>query len=202
MPVRMESYNHLERAGVESVLEADFLAEVNVEEPRQHLTEIYDSVNAETMLNRMLALDFKITLADNDLPKVSRMCQMAETEAVYPLLSDDVLEFSLRVPVRWKLKGLTLRWFFKHALRDFLPQQILRKKKQGFGLPFGVWMGQHDGLRELAYGSLRGLKSRNVVRSSYIDELIRLHATEHATYYGVMIWVLMMLEQWYQAHED
>jgi asparagine synthase (glutamine-hydrolysing) len=202
MPGRMERYNHLERAGIETVLEPDFLALVDPDEPGAQLEAIYRSAKAETMLNRMLALDLKITLADNDLPKVSRMCHLAETEVVFPFLSDDIVEFSLRLPARWKLRGLTLRWFFKYALRDFLPGAILRKRKHGFGLPFGVWMRQHDELRDLAYGNVLALKTRRIVRSEYIDDLLRLHSSSHATYYGVMIWVLMMLEQWFRAHED
>jgi asparagine synthase (glutamine-hydrolysing) len=47
----------------------------------------------------------------------------------------------------YKLKGLKLRWFFKEALRGFLPDEIITKKKQGFGLPFGVWAMRHDGLK-------------------------------------------------------
>ncbi|MCW8956250.1 MAG: hypothetical protein OQL09_05155 [Gammaproteobacteria bacterium] len=50
--------------------------------------------------------------------------------------------------------------------------------------------------------SLEQLKGRKLVRASYLDELVTLHETVHATYYGVMIWVLMMLEQWFQQHDD
>ena len=53
-------------------------------------------------------------------------------------LDDALLEFSCRLPVEYKLRGLKLRWFFKEALRGFLPDEIITKKKHGFGLPFGV----------------------------------------------------------------
>ena len=50
------------------------------------------------------------------------------------------------LPPDWKLRPFKLRWFFKEALRGFLPDEIITKKKHGFGLPFGVWMGRHIGL--------------------------------------------------------
>jgi asparagine synthase (glutamine-hydrolysing) len=150
----------------------------------------------------MLALDLPITLADNDLPKVSRMTELAGVEVAYPFLSDELVAFSLRVPSRLKLKGRQLRWFFKHALRDFLPREILTKPKQGFGLPFGVWTREHPGLRDLARQSLDALKGRGLVRPEFVDELWDLHQNVHAAYYGVMIWILMILEQWLQAHVD
>jgi asparagine synthase (glutamine-hydrolysing) len=49
---------------------------------------------------------------------------------------------------------------------------------------------------------LADLKKRGIVRPQFIDELVHLHRSEHAKYYGVMVWILMMLEQWFQAHED
>jgi asparagine synthase (glutamine-hydrolysing) len=199
MPRRLETYNHLERFGVETVCEPEFLAHVRPEQPLEILAETYDSARAENMLNRMLALDLRITLADNDLPKVSRMCELAGVEVAFPWLSDELIEFAARLPARLKLRGFRLRWFVKHALRDYLPRKVLRKKKHGFGLPFGRWMIEHAPLRELALDSLETLKRRGIVRPVFIDELTHRHQTEHADYYGVMIWVLMMLEQWFRV---
>ncbi len=202
MPQRLQTYNHLERIEASGIIDPDFMSTIDLDEPRRLQAEVYRSVQATTMLNRMLGLDLKFTIADDDLRKVSAMCDLAGVDVAYPFLSDEMIEFSCRVPARLKLKGFNLRWFFKHALRDFLPKEILRKKKHGFGLPFGVWMRDHPRLREFALENLEHLKGRRFVRAEYIDELVRLHETVHATYYGVMIWVLMMLEQWYRQHED
>ena len=87
----------------------------------------------------MIAFDWKYTLADNDLPKVIGTAELAGLDVGFPLMSDELLDFSMELPPDWKLKGQTLRWFFKHSLRNFLPQAILQKQKHGFGLPFGVW---------------------------------------------------------------
>jgi asparagine synthase (glutamine-hydrolysing) len=46
--------------------------------------------------------------------------------------------------------------------------------------------------------SLASLKARGIVRPSFIDELTSQHLAAHAGYYGTLIWVLMMLEQWMQ----
>jgi len=70
------------------------------------------------------------------------------------------------------------------------------------GLPVGLWLDQHQPLRELAMDSLTDLKGRHVVRSEFIDELMSVHLVSHASYYGVMVWVLMMLEQWFKHHGE
>jgi asparagine synthase (glutamine-hydrolysing) len=172
-----------------------------MEAPRNLARHIWAGADAKHYVNRMLAFDWKFTLADNDLPKVSRSCELAGVEVSYPFLSDELAAFSARLPVAYKVRGAQLRWFFKRALRDFLPQKILRKKKHGFGLPFGLWLREHRGLQQLAGDTLTELKGRGIVRGAYVDEIVKLHRTDHATYYGVMVWKLIMLEQWFRAHE-
>ena len=95
---------------------------------------------------------------------------------------------------------MKLRWFFKEALRGFLPDEVIRKKKQGFGLPFGVWVVQHAALKALAVESLSSLTQRGIVQSKFIHSLLNERLTEHPGYFGEMVWILMMLEQWLQRH--
>ncbi len=198
MPARTETYNLLERYGPSEVFTREFLESVSPQNPAGLLDEIYHESNAVSLINRMLAFDRKFTLADNDLPKVAKACELAGMEVAFPLISDEVVAFSLRLEPHLKLKGTKLRYFFKEALRGFLPDDIITKQKHGFGLPFGVWLQQHKPLQELASDSLSDLKSRSIVRSDFIDKLLGEHLDEHAGYHGTMVWVLMMLEQWYR----
>jgi len=151
-------------------------------------------------LNRTLAYDWRYTLAESDLPKVNMTTRLAGLEVGFPMLDSDLLAFSLKLPVALKLRGLKLRWFFKEALRGFLPDEILTKKKQGFGLPFGVWAIRHAGLGRLAADSLGSLSTRGFVRPEFIRNLLDVRLKEHPGYYGEMVWILMMLEQWLQHH--
>jgi len=202
MPARLEVYNLVERLGAARIFHGDFLASVDPGEPLRELTAAYGRAKAGSLINRMLALDLKYTLADNDLPKVTRMCDLACIECLFPMLDDRVVAFSANLAPKLKLNGTRLRYLFKKALSDFLPREIIAKKKHGFGLPFGVWLAKHRPLRELAFDSVIDLKRRHVVRSDFIDELLSVHLTDHAQYYGVMVWVLMMLEQWFKHHVD
>ncbi|ARO86834.1 asparagine synthase [Nitrosospira lacus] len=200
MPARTETYNLLERYGHGEVFTPEFLATVNAGYPASLLNEIYHQNNADSLINRMLAFDRKFTLADNDLPKVAKACELAGMDVAFPLISDQITAFSLRLEPQLKLKGTKLRYFFKEALRGFLPEEIIAKQKHGFGLPFGVWLQHHKPLQALASDSLTDLKSRNIVRADFIDTLLGQHLDEHAGYHGTMVWVLMMLEQWYRQH--
>ncbi|GAB3248678.1 asparagine synthetase B family protein [Chitinimonas naiadis] len=200
MPDRLQMYNLLLRLGVDEVLTPGFLARVDMGAPLRQQREVWAAARTESPVNRVLAYDWRYTLADCDLPKVCGTTSLAGVEVGFPLLDDGLLDFSLRLPSEYKLKGLKLRWFFKEALRGFLPDEIITKKKQGFGLPFGVWTTRHAGLRQLATESLYSLAERGIVRKAFIETLLSVRLPEHPGYYGEMVWILMMLEQWLQQH--
>jgi asparagine synthase (glutamine-hydrolysing) len=200
MPARYDNYNLVERLGAGNIFTADFLSTVNAREPSEQCERAYREAQGEALINRMLAFDFKYTLADNDLLKVTRSCELAAVQPRFPLLDDAVVAFSARLAPELKLKGVQLRYFFKEALNGFLPPEIIAKRKHGFGLPFGRWLQAHDSLRQLALDSLSDLKKRMIVRPTFVEELTERHVGSHADYYGTMVWVLIMLELWFRQH--
>lgn len=202
MPARYDNYNLLERLGPATVFTRELLDAVDQQLPAAQMARAYDSAHAQSLINRMLALDLKYTLADNDLPKVTRSCELAGLEVRYPMLNDAVVAFSASLAPELKLKGTQLRYFFKRALRGFLPGEIIAKRKHGFGLPFGLWLQTHRPLQQVALDSLADLKKRDIVRADFLDELTSVRIAEHASYYGSMVWVLMMLEQWLKQHRS
>lgn len=196
MPQRMETYNLLGRLGVTNVLTPEFLAHVDVSAPWTHQREVFEACTARSIVNRMLAYDWKFTLSDNDLPKVRGTSALAGVDVGFPLLADEIVDFSLRLPPQLKLKGMKLRYFFKEALRGFLPDEILAKKKHGFALPFGVWLTRHETLRDFALASLESLRRRRIVQEAFMNELMGRRLPQHPGYFGGMVWILIMLEQW------
>ena len=200
MPARLQNYNLLQLLGVQDVLMPGFLSQVDTGGPLLQQREVWAMAHADTALDRNLAFDWRYTLAENDLPKVCGTTALAGLEVGFPFLDQRLVDFSLRLPTHYKLRGLKLRWFFKEALRGFLPDAIITKKKHGFGLPFGVWAVRHQALNKLARDSLGSLSTRGIVRPAFINNLLENHLPQHPGYYGEMVWILMMLEQWLQRH--
>jgi asparagine synthase (glutamine-hydrolysing) len=201
MPDRTEMYNLLGRLGLDHVFTPAFKSAVNADAPRVAQRETWEAIQATTMIDRMLAFDWKYTLTDNDLPKVVGAAELAGIDVCFPLLADELVDFSMRLPAQWKLKGLTLRWFFKEALRDFLPAEIIAKKKHGFGLPFGRWVVTDGPLGSLVRQSLYAFESRNVIRPEFLRELMEQRMLEHPGYYGELVWLIAVAEHWLQAHD-
>jgi asparagine synthase (glutamine-hydrolysing) len=200
LPDRMQMYNLLLRLGPAQVFCPSFLAQVDEADALRQQRAVWRQVQDGSPLNRMLAYDWRYTLAEADLPKVCGSTQLAGVAVGFPFLDRGLVDFSLRLPTQYKLNGLKLRWFFKEALRGFLPDEIITKKKQGFGLPFGVWANRHAALRAFATDSLQSLGTRGIVQPEFIHLLLQDHLPAHPGYYGEMVWILMMLEQWLRRH--
>lgn len=200
MPDRLQMYNLLRRLGMDEVLTPGFLARIDQDAPARQQREVWAQARTDREINRMLAFDWRYTLAESDLPKVRGSTRLAHVGVGFPLLDQALLDFSLRLPSEYKLKGLKLRWFFKEALRGFLPDEIITKRKQGFGLPFGVWVTRHEPLRKLATDTLMSLADRGIVQPAFIRRLVSELLPAHPGYYGEMVWILSILEQWLQRH--
>lgn len=200
LPDRLQTYNFLHRHDPAEVFSPELLNSVDQLSPIRALRSEYSSADTQSVVNRMLFLDWKFTLHDNDLVKVTEMCRLAGVRVKYPMLDQALVDFSLRIPGDWKVRNQNLRWFYKRALSDFLPRAIIDKKKHGFGLPFGVWTRTHSGLRRLSRECLESLSNRRYFRREFIHEALRLYDESHAAYYGELVWILMTLELWLQRH--
>lgn len=201
LPDRLESYNFFNRLGIENMFNADFLSAVDIEQPLSLQQKRFTECSSEDIVDKMLYLDWKFTLADNDLVKVGRMCDMANVEVRYPLLDKTVLDFSCLIPADVKLPGNKLRDFYKQSCRGFLVDETITKSKHGFGLPFGVWLKDNKILKELTHDSLLAFKKRKIVKDSLVDNVIEAHRNVHASYYGELIWIMVVLELWLQKDD-
>jgi asparagine synthase (glutamine-hydrolysing) len=169
LPDRLQTYNLLARLGLDNVFTPAFLAQVDPADPLRQQRAVWQQSDGADRLNRQLAFDWRYTLAENDLPKVCGTTRLAGIEVAFPMLDRALVDFSLRLPVSYKLRGLRLRWFFKEALRGFLPDEIITKKKQGARLAGrlgGPWLraaGLCEAVDRRAIAAAPGLLRRDGV---------------------------------------
>jgi asparagine synthase (glutamine-hydrolysing) len=199
LPLRLKFYDYMFQHKAGDIFDPDFLSGVDLNHPRSLMTRVYDEPDSREILDRLLYYDWQFVLADNDLRKVNRACEMGGVEVHYPMLDDDLVDFSLQIPGSMKLRRNELRYFFKNAMADFLPREIITKTKHGFGLPFGVWLKTSKDLQDAVYASLARLRSRRIIQPGFLESIIREHREGHPSIHGYVIWDLVMLENWLSA---
>jgi asparagine synthase (glutamine-hydrolysing) len=186
------------------LLHPDFLAAVTPDAPIRIARRHFDAVAARSELNRLLYVDLKITIGDNDLFKVTRMAELAGIAVRFPMLDPRLVEFTGTLPAWHKVRGTEKRYLFKRAFATLLPAATLAKVKHGFGLPISDWLRTYGPFRELARDTLLSSRSRErgYFATGVMEELFRLHEGDRTAFYGDLLWSLLMLELWHRAHGD
>lgn len=200
MPERMEGAGPFAELPLEEVFAPELAAQIEREASLEGLREAYLRTPSADLVHRMMHLDLKITLADNDLRKVEQMCELAAMPVRYPLLDEEVVEFAARVPPELLIKGFRLRHFYKRALADFLPAEVLAKKKHGFGMPYGDWPRTVPRFRAFVRDRLASLRGRGLFRAAFLDHLDPAAPGSPPPAADALLWDLLTLELWLAAH--
>jgi asparagine synthase (glutamine-hydrolysing) len=159
------------------------------------------SVETGNPVDKLLYLDSKTYLPGDILTKVDRMSMAVSLEARVPLLDHKLIEFVTKIPAELKLKGLETKYIFKQAIKDLVPESILNRPKQGFGVPINEWINVQlkDRIREDL------LEKRTLERGYFEPEYIKLLLDEHERGrrdHSHSLWILWMLELWHRKFVD
>lgn len=150
-------------------------------------------------LARLQYFDMKNYLPLDILTKVDRMSMAHSIETRVPLLDHKLVEFAGGIPTELKVNG-TSKYIFKEALRGILPDSVIDRPKQGFGVPLGRWFrGSLGGFLREHLLSDRS-RARNIFNMSYIENLISLH--ERGRPLDLQLWTLVSFELWCRRYID
>jgi asparagine synthase (glutamine-hydrolysing) len=198
-PERFYSYNLLAETDNEELLTPDFMERVNpdcfMDIARSHYLRAAPAHDTD----RLLYLDMKFTITDNDLRKVTQMVEAAGVRVRYPYLDRDLVDFTTTIPADYKVQYGKNRYIFKRAMEGFLPKEIIQKSKHGMGLPISNWFRTEKILSEFLSDHLFSGKPEiiNYIKSDYLETLYKsFKADENTSYYGDTLWVYLILELW------
>lgn len=158
-------------------------------------------VDTGAPLDNLLYLDSKTYLPGDILTKVDRMSMAVSLETRVPLLDHKLIDFVTRIPASMKMRGATTKHIFKRAINDLVPQALLNRPKQGFGVPVQQWINQE--LRSYIRDVLRDEKTRGRghFNKRYVDVLFDEHERGRRDH-SMQIWSLFMLELWHRTFMD
>jgi asparagine synthase (glutamine-hydrolysing) len=151
--------------------------------------------------SRMMRFDFETYLPDDVLTKVDRMSMAQSIESRVPLLDNEVIDLAASLPSSLKIVNGRRKHILKEAVRDLLPASILDRKKQGFGVPLGVWFrGELAGLFSDVLDSPR-TRQRGYFEPAFVNRLVTEHRTGRRDH-TLRLWQLLVFELWHRQHLD
>ncbi|MDL1968655.1 MAG: asparagine synthase-related protein [Deltaproteobacteria bacterium] len=199
-PARFFSYNLLAETDPSEIFQPEYLAKLDTNCFINLAKSHYDLAAPAHDTDRLLYIDMKFTITDNDLRKVTQMVEAAGVRVRYPFLDRDLVDFTATIPPTLKVKPGKNRYIFKQAMEGFLPHEIIKKTKHGMGLPIALWFKKDSRLLELLNNTLfRSVPLiTEYVRPEFINKMKSAFEADSTSYYGDNLWVLLMLELWLQ----
>jgi asparagine synthase (glutamine-hydrolysing) len=149
----------------------------------------------------MMKLDFETYLPEDVLTKVDRMSMAHSIESRVPLLDNEVIDFAASLPASLKIHNGRRKHLLKEAVRTLLPDEILNRRKQGFGVPLGAWF--RGGLSDLLSDVLTSprTRQRGYFQAAFVDRLVEEHRTGRRDH-TLRLWQLMVFELWHREYLD
>ncbi|MBV8955372.1 MAG: asparagine synthase (glutamine-hydrolyzing) [Solirubrobacterales bacterium] len=161
------------------------------------LTPWHQSTAAER-IDRLLDVDSNTYLPGALLVKIDIATMAHSVEARSPFLDQELMQFAASLPAELKLRGRDGKHILKSAMRGILPDEILDRKKMGFGVPLVSWF--RNELRDLPQEILLdpGAVERGYFNRREIERVIHEHQHSQADH-SYRLWALLQLEMWHRT---
>src|SRR5262249_48702434 len=170
-----------------------------VGDPYDDVASIMTWAPTDDPISRLVYHHCKLYLAGQTLVKMDRATMAHGVEARAPFLDPALVALACAMPSSVKVRGLTTKAVLKRALKGRLPDQILTRRKQGFGVPIAQWFrGPLRPLLEATFAPAR-LRTVGLLDPDGVSRLVTEHVTARQNH-GKALWSLLTLELWREAY--
>jgi asparagine synthase (glutamine-hydrolysing) len=146
-------------------------------------------------VTRACLFDYQTYLRDNLLVKVDRATMLTSIEARAPYLDRDVSAFAMALDPKLKVRGTTTKWLLKQVALQWLPRQMVLRKKRGLSVPIATWLNGE--LRPDVDRLFRPelIERQGLLHPGNVRQLLSEHQSRRANH-GRAIWAALMLQYW------
>lgn len=207
---------------------SNILSKIDINEPRRIFERVFTFneklkySSPENHIENSLYFEIK-TFLPGLLIMGDKLAMANSLEERFPFLDNDLVDFAQKIPVRHKLGNLTReikridenipqkkRFYeeyndgkdvLRQAMKDFIPEKILNRKKQGFSSPDESWLrGENADYVKSILLSKKTLSS-DFINPSFIKEIINEHNSGRKNY-RLLIWSFLNFELWFRIFLD
>jgi asparagine synthase (glutamine-hydrolysing) len=153
------------------------------------------------MLTRMIYNEFRLRLPELLLMRVDKIGMSTTIEARVPFLDHELVEFTIDIPQRFKVRNGVAKYLLKKAVEGLIPDEIIYRKKMGFGAPMSEWLRGDFGKRVEGDLLKSQLLDERFFNRGFVARLCADHRSgrgDHSLY----IWALFNLVAWYDYWVD
>ena len=194
--------NAIQPYGVpEELLRTDMLPLTYLQQDSSHVIASFlkhfdERFPERDQLTRMIYNEFKLRLPELLLMRVDKITMSVSLEARVPFLTHKLAEFTMDIPMKWKVRNNTAKYLLKKAVEGIIPDNLIYRKKMGFGAPMEQWLKGRFGEEARSVLLESRLLDREFFDKAYVRNLFGDHISGR-TNNSLLIWSLFNLTSWY-----
>lgn len=149
-------------------------------------------------INSLFATEYLHYMQDDILTKVDRTTMYCGIEGREPLLDYSIAEWMLSLPIEMKYKKKTLKYIIKEITHKYIPEELMKRPKQGFGVPIYQWLR-----KDLAYLIPEYINEKSIVKHGllnwkYVKKELDLFTAGSSKSNLPFIWYTLVFQMWYE----
>lgn len=152
--------------------------------------------DASRLIDTIQRYDFGHSLPDALMAKADRGAMLHGVEIRAPFLDQSVIEFAATLPVEARVRGLTTKVFLKRYALDYLPKDVVTRRKRGLSVPLASWL--RGPLRDWAHTHLEGGDLAAVGIDTRAAMALFAEHQARVSDHARAIWTLIVLSEWLQ----
>ena len=180
---------------VRRIVPGAFLTQDTFNVVSEYLSTVDSKMPQGDVLARMTYLEFKLRLPELLLMRVDKITMSTSVEARVPFLDHHLVGFTMGMPKTLKTKDGIPKYVLKKALEGIIPNDVIYRKKMGFGAPMREWLRGGFGRAAEQTVMESPLRSEGFFDYQHIAEMFRRHRDGED--FSLPLWTLYNLTAWF-----
>ena len=191
----------LSAAAAQGLVDPSYLVPDSFNVVRSFLEPFDRQFPGRDQLTRMIYNEFRLRLPELLLMRVDKIGMSKSIEARVPFLDHELVEFTMDIPQRFKVRSGEPKYLLKKAVEGLIPNEIIYRKKMGFGAPMSQWLRGDFGRRVESVLAASRLTAAGYLHGSFVQRLCREHRSGRSDH-SLYIWSLFNLAAWFDYWVD
>ena len=166
---------------------------------RHYLSPLDGRLAEPEVLQKIPYMEMQLRLPEHLLMRVDKLTMAHSIEARVPFLDHDVVEFAMKVPTAYKLKDGIGKSLLKKAAAPYIDDDMLYRRKQGFGAPMEEWFREGDfGARCLAAFERSEIRKAGFLDNAFFVDLLK-RQIDGRSGYSFQLWTVLNAVLWHES---
>lgn len=162
--------------------------------------DIEKNIKESNFQMKRLLLDMETFIPQRIMTKTNIASLSNQVENRYPFLDEKVIEYSFKIPQKYKYFEGEKKYILKDILSDFIPKDLVDRPKAGFGIPLRNWLSTFFWADILKYSNKKAIEEQGIFDYEKLQEVLKRYQTKNTILVANVLYAFYMFQLWYKEY--